>query len=164
MSSLPLSVRPATLEDAPTILSIFSEAEAQTDFKSGINLIGVMDWVESADELRPLWVLESDQAIIGWCSLENFYGLPSFDGVVEVAIYIQHDYQRLGCGHWLLNYIAKQAGHLDIHTLVAYVLMANHNSHTFFLKNNFETWGRLPNVARYGGVHGDLVLLGRQLG
>lgn len=163
MSVLSLSVRPAELEDAPMILSIFLESEAQADFKSGINLINVMDWIENATCLRPLWVLEHNQSVIGWCSLESFYGLPSLDGAVEVAIYIQADYQRLGCGHWLLQYVAKQARHLAIHTLVAYVLIANQKSHAFFLKNDFETWGCLPRIARSGGVKGDLALLGRQL-
>lgn len=163
MSALSLSVRPADLEDAPVILSIFLESEAQADFKSGINLISVMDWIENATEQCPLWVLESDQAIVGWCSLESFYGLPSFDGAVEIAIYIQEAYQRMGCGHWLLNYVTKQARRLELHTLVAYVLVTNQKSHTFFLKNGFELWGRLPKIARSGGVKGDLVLLGRQL-
>lgn len=163
MSSLSLSVRPAMIEDAPIILSIFLESEAQADFKSGIDLISVMDWIENATTLRPLWVLEHNHSVIGWCSLESFYGLPSFDGAVEIAIYIQETYQRLGCGYWLLKYIAKQAQSLEIHTLVAYVLIANDKSHSFFLKNGFETWGCLPKIARSGGVKGDLALLGRQL-
>lgn len=163
MSALSLSVRPANIDDAPIILSIFLESEAQADFKSAINLISVMDWIENATELRPLWVLENDQKIVGWCSLESFYGLPAFDGAVEIAIYVQAAYQRNGCGHWLLSYVANQARRLQIHTLVAYVLLTNQKSHSFFLKHGFESWGRLPNIARSGAVQGDLALLGRQL-
>lgn len=163
MTALSLTVRPATIEDAPSILSIFLESEAQDDFKTGINLISVMDWIENASELRPLLVLENDQTLIGWCSLESFYGLPSFDGAVEIAIYIQHAYHRIGCGHWLLNYLVEHARRLQIHTLMAYVLVANQKSHAFFLKNDFQLWGHLPKVARSGGMEGDLMLLGRQL-
>ncbi|SBS26457.1 Putative phosphinothricin acetyltransferase YwnH [Marinomonas aquimarina] len=163
MSALSLSVRPASIEDAPMILSIFLESEAQADVKGGINLISVMEWIENATEQHPLWVQESAGQIVGWCSLERFYGLPALDGAVEIALYIAAAYQRQGCGHWLLNHIAQQAAQMGIHTLVAYILGSNQKSNHFFMKNGFQEWGCLPNVVRSAGLKGDLKLLGRQL-
>lgn len=157
------SARLASIEDAPSILSICLESEQHTDIKGGISLLSVIDWIDNANDQYPLWVLERNNAVIAWCSLEAFYGLPSFDGVAEVAIYITSSYQRRGIGQQLLSFIVRYCSDRDIHSLVAYILSENSKSQQFFLKNDFVEWGCLPAVARSGETYSDLKLLGRQI-
>ncbi|MFD1384761.1 GNAT family N-acetyltransferase [Rhodanobacter aciditrophus] len=158
-----LRVRPAELEDAPFILSIFLESEAQTDFKGGVTLYSVIDWIESSSPERPFWVLEYADTVMGWCALESFYGLPSFAGAVELGIYIQAEYQRQRLASGLLEFVEHHAQQMDIHTLVAYILSANLRSQQFFKSCGYEQWGMLPNIARSGGILGDLMVFGKSL-
>ncbi|MBJ7550646.1 GNAT family N-acetyltransferase [Marinomonas ostreistagni] len=158
-----LLVRHADIADAPMILDIFLESEVQTDFKGGITLASVLDWIECSNDKFPLLVVCHEDNIIGWCASESFYGLPSMAGVAEVAIYIKAAWHRLGIGAWLLHYLSQYSMSHDLHTFVAHILEANISSQHFFLRQGYEQWGRLPNVARSGGIQGDLILLGRQI-
>ncbi|SBT17418.1 Putative phosphinothricin acetyltransferase YwnH [Marinomonas gallaica] len=163
MNDLAKTARPATLDDAPSILSIFLESVKQTDVKGGINLLSVIDWIDNASDQYPLWVLEKDDSVIAWCGLEAFYGLPELGGVAEVAIYITARYQRQGLGAELLTLMERHGVDHNRHSLVAYILSDNHSSLQFFLRNSFIEWGTLPSVVRSGGAVSDLKLLGRQL-
>lgn len=162
MLSSTVSVRAAEIDDAPIILDIFLESDSQSDFKRGIDLVSVMDWIEAAQPHRPLWVLESSAGVMGWCTLESFYGLPAFEGAVEISLYIAQCYQHQGLGSYMLGYLAQRHIELNIHSVVAHVLESNHSSHSFFSKHGFQLWGRLPNIARSTHVQDSLLLLGIQ--
>ena len=163
MSLTDLSVRPAELEDAPAVLAIFLESEAQTDFKGGVTLYSVIEWIENSHEQRPFWVLELDSVVVGWCALESFYGLPSFDGAVEVGVYIQADRQRQKLASRLLSVVEQNAKAAGIHTFVAYILSANRRSQQFFVSCGYQQWGLMPDMARSGGIKGDLTVFGKSL-
>ncbi|RDL43933.1 N-acetyltransferase [Marinomonas piezotolerans] len=159
-----LKARHANIDDAPCILSIFLESEAQTDFKGGVDIVTVIDWIETSNDQRPFWVIETTEScVIGWFALESFYGLPAFDGAVELSIYVKAQYQRKGIATHALKYVEQEAARIGLHTLVAYVLSGNVVSRAFFISNDFEQWGCLPNVARNCDIRGHLLLLGKTL-
>lgn len=158
-----LLVRHAEIDDAPIILATFLESEAQADFKGGITLASVLDWIDCSTDKFPLLVVCHEGELIGWCASESFYGVPALEGVAEIAIYIKTAWHRLGIGAWLLRYLSQYALKHQLHTFVAHVLEANVTSQRFFLKQGYEQWGCLPSVARSGGVKGDLILLGRHI-
>lgn len=158
-----IRVRFAELEDAPIVLSIFLESEAQTDFKGGVTLCSVIDWIENSDSKRPFWIMEDHNKVIGWCAIESFYGLPSFDGAVEVGVYVQAEYQRRKLASRLLEIVEQHVQEMGIHTLIAYILSSNQRSQKFFLSRNYCQWGVMPNIARSGGIKGDLMVFGKSL-
>lgn len=159
-----IRVRYADIDDAPVILSIFLDSQAETGFKGGVDLVSVMDWVEGSTDQRPFWVIENEtNEVIGWCALESFYGLPAFDGTVEISIYIKTECQRQGLASEMMRYLEQEVTRLGLHTLVAYVLSANTASQGFFFANHFKQWGCMPSIARSGDLRGDLLVLGRSL-
>lgn len=156
-------VRRAQVADAPQVLSIFLQSEAQAIFKTGIGLAAVVEWIDGASSAHPFWVVECATEVIGWCALEPFYGLPSLAGAQEIALYIHEAYHGRGAGRCLLKHVIAHQAPLALHSLIAYTLATNQVSQAFFHANGFKQWGCLPNIARSQGQECDLLILGRQL-
>ncbi|MBM6549664.1 GNAT family N-acetyltransferase [Marinomonas ostreistagni] len=156
-------VRLAEIADAPQILSIFLQSEAQAVFKTGVSLASVVEWLDSASPEHPFWVVEANAVVVGWCALEPFYGLPSLVGAQEIAIYIDQAFHGQGAGRSLLEHVISQQASLKLHSLVAYTLANNQASQAFFSAQGFSQWGCLPQLARSQGQVCDLLMLGRQL-
>ena len=182
-------IRFAVLDDAPDIFRIFKNTNpAETTHRDkGIGLADVIDWIESATEQQPLFVLEQDllsqdllkqdllsqdllkqnflsqdKSLQAWCSLAPFYGLPAFDKTLEISLYVTPECQQKGLGTALINHIEKQQETLGFTHLIAYVYASNLSSLSFFKKQRFEQWGLLPNIAESEGARESVVLLGRR--
>lgn len=157
-------LRLASIEDAPSVLAIYQagdEFSISGDRYKDIGLADVVGWIESATEARPLLVVTLDDALIAWCAIEPFYGLPAFDATAEISLYVVPEWQGKGIGKRFITYLDAQKEHLAFSHLVAYVYARNTQSVRFFLGQNFKQWGHLPSVASFAGKHEDVLLLGR---
>ncbi|KRN28770.1 acetyltransferase, GNAT family [Lactobacillus selangorensis] len=110
---------------------------------------------------RPIWVLKQDGQIVGWVSLESFYGRPAYQRTAEISIYLDATIQHQGVGQQTLNFIFSQLPRLQLDTVVAYIFSHNTPSQKLFKRNGFKTWGHLPNVAVMDGQRRSLDILGR---
>ena len=167
-------IRLAVLDDAPAIYSIFQSTTPAdtTNRRNGIGLADVVDWIESATEQQPLFVLEQgslnkdtleqNRQLQAWCSLAPFYGLPAFNKTLEISLYVSPENQRNGLGKLLFHHIEAQQKALGFTHLIAYIYGSNLGSIGFFKKQGFEQWGFLPSVAESEGSQEDVVLLGRR--
>lgn len=158
-------IRLAELDDAPAILSIFQDSDlfASTGHRQdNIGLIDVMDWLESVTDKHPMLVLEEQDKVIAWCSVEPFYGLPAFDSACEISVYVSPDCQRKGIGTQLLQYLETKRAKLGFTHLVAYIYASNLDSQGFFTRQGFDQWGLLPNIAQNEQIKEDVLLLGRE--
>jgi len=177
-------IRLAVLDDAPAIYSIFQSTTPAdtTNRRNGIGLADVVDWIESATEQQPLFVLEKNvlernileqgslnkdtleqtKQLQAWCSLAPFYGLPSFNKTLEISLYVSPENQRNGLGKLLFHHIEAQQKALGFTHLIAYIYGSNLGSIGFFKKQGFEQWGFLPSVAESEGSQEDVVLLERR--
>ncbi|WP_239544010.1 GNAT family N-acetyltransferase [Marinomonas foliarum] len=158
-------IRLANLDDAPVILSIFQHCDPfaiKGRRQQHINLIDVMDWIESITGTHPMLVLEEQGKVIAWCSLEPFYGLPAFDAASEISLYVHPEEQGKGVGTQLIQYLETQRTELGFTHLVAYIYASNIESQSFFKRHGFEQWGLLPNIAQSEQVKEDVLILGRE--
>ena len=122
------------------------------------------EWFRSHNEKRrPLWIVEKDGIYAGWISFKSFYGRPAYDGVAEVAIYLDPQMQGTGIGKKCLNKVIADAPGLGLHTLLGFIFAHNVPSLKLFEKMGFERWGCLPRVAEMDGNFRDLVILGLKL-
>lgn len=163
MNRSPLNLRIAELEDAPTILQIFQDNQTDALLGKGIDLISVIDWVETQSQRTPFWVLEKQNVVCGWCSLEPYYGLAAFDDTVEVSLYIDSEYQSIGLGSFILGQILKHANRFGVHSMVAHIYQSNKISQAFFAKHGFQVWGCLPKVVNSTSGREDLMIMGYHL-
>lgn len=163
---VPPLFRLVQLDDAPEILAIYNDC-VRTRQSCGhtepIRLMTVLDWLDNMSAERPIWVVESQGQLIAWFAVEDFYGLPAFESVVEVSVYIQARYQRQGLGGQVLTYIEAYLQTIHVSHMVAYIYAHNAASIALFKRHQFEQWGRLPQVALLGGQRFDLLLLGKCL-
>ncbi len=159
-------LRIAKMEDAPYILEIYNDA-VKTGFSCGhlseVTLITVIDWLEDSSDKRPTWVIESNQKIIAWFSIQDFYGLPAFNQAVEVGIYVSQPAQHQGLASMALAFLDEFVISIGASHLIACIYEHNTNSLRLFKKNQYQQWGCLPQVASINHKRYDLLLLGKQL-
>ena len=85
-----LIYRDAKLADLEKIVDIYNTTIASRMVTADTDPISVesrIQWFnEHTPEKRPLWVVENDKNdIVGWVSLQSFYGRPAYDGTVEIG-------------------------------------------------------------------------------
>ena len=158
-------IRLATLDDAPAILSIFQHCDlfaTKGRRQQHVNLIDVIDWIDSITGAHPMLVCEKQGKVIAWCSLEPFYGLPAFDAASEISLYVHPEEQGKGVGTQLIQYLETQRTDLAFNHLIAYIYASNVESQGFFKRQGFEQWGLLPNIAQSEGVKENVLLFGKE--
>ncbi|MEM8779124.1 MAG: N-acetyltransferase family protein, partial [Cyanobacteria bacterium P01_G01_bin.49] len=118
---------------------------------------------ERAHERYPIWVIEKEKEIIGWLSLQHFYGRPAYKNTAEISLYISPNNQKQGVGKKLLQYAIEQSPKLELKVLLGFIFAHNQPSLTLFEKYGFQQWGYLQKVAQLDGLERDLVIMGRNL-
>lgn len=159
-------IRIARLEDLPQIVAIYNASIPGRKSTADTEKISVEDrlqWFHSHTGNRPLWVLEKDQKIWGWLSLQDFYGRCAYQTTAEISIYISPEYQRQGVAQHLMTFALREAPNLNISTLVAFIFAHNQLSINLFKKNNFNQWGYLPAVAQLDKIEKDLTIYGLRI-
>ncbi|AFY68949.1 GCN5-related N-acetyltransferase [Thalassoporum mexicanum PCC 7367] len=105
----------------------------------------------------------SPKPIMGWLSVQNFYGRCAYQGTMEVSIYVANRHQGKGVGKQLLSYAIATGPQIGITCLMGMIFGHNQPSLQLFSKFGFEQWGHLPQIARLDGVKRDLVIVGLHL-
>jgi L-amino acid N-acyltransferase YncA len=111
----------------------------------------------------PIWVAQLEDEVVGWLSLQMFYGRAAYAKTVEVSLYIDPRYQRRGIGRKLIEHMIKYCSSLDLTTLVCFIFAHNIPSLNLFKNFGFESWGYLPEVAIMDEIQRDLVILGKKI-
>jgi L-amino acid N-acyltransferase YncA len=161
-----MQYRIATIEDLPDIVSIYNSTIASRMVTADLEEITAesrLEWFHHHNEKRPLWVVEEDSHILGWISLEPFYGRAAYDKTVEVSIYLHADTRGKGLGKNMLQFVLDQAEVLDFKTVLGFVFGHNQPSIKLFEKFGFTPWANMPNIAELDGVERDLIILGKRI-
>ena len=157
-------IRIADLADLPTIIEIYNSTIPSRMVTADLEPISIesrLSWFgEHYPNTRPLLVLELEQTVIGWLSLQSFYGRPAYQATVEISIYIANNYWHQGWGSYLLKYSLCQCRQWQVNTLLGFIFAHNYPSLKLFEKFQFERWGYLPKVAKLDEIERDLVIVG----
>jgi len=168
-----MQIRLAVETDLPSIIEIYNAAIPSRLATADLEPISVESrraWFRSHGDRYPVWVMaigshdiQSDQneQILGWLSLQMFYGRPAYHRTAEVSVYIAPKYQGKGIGKKLLSHAITQCPKLDITKLIGFVFAHNATSRRLFENFGFTEWGFLPKVAELDGKDQSLVILGK---
>jgi L-amino acid N-acyltransferase YncA len=160
-------IRIATLEDLATIVEIYNSTIPSHMVTADLEPVAIASRLNWFDEhnpsTRPLLVLEREQIIMGWLSLQSFYGRPAYQATAEVSIYIAHSYLHQGWGSYLLKYGVNMCPKWQVNTLLGFIFAHNYPSLSLFEKLKFERWGYLPKVANLDGIERDLIIMGLRI-
>ena len=159
-----MKIRDAVETDLPAIVQIYNAAipgrMATADLKP-VSVESRLAWYrEHSPNSLPIWVIESEQKIVGWLSFQLFYGRAAYQHTAEVSIYVAPDRQRCGIGQKLLQSAIVRSPKLGLKTLMGIIFAHNQSSLRLFEKFGFQQWGYLPQVAELDRVERDVIILG----
>jgi L-amino acid N-acyltransferase YncA len=163
-----MQIRLAIEADLSAIVDIYNAAiptRLATADLEPITVESRLAWFRSHGDRYPVWVINDphNQQIMGWLSLQMFYGRPAYHKTAEVSIYVAPDYQGKGLGKKLLDQAIASCPKLDISKLVGFVFAHNTASCRLFKSFGFEEWGFLPQIAELDGQEQSLIILGRKI-
>ena len=160
-------IRNACQDDLPAIVAIYNStipSRMVTADTSPVTVESKLTWFhEHEPAKRPIWVMESNNTIIGWLSFSPFYNRPAYNATAELSIYIAEGYRGRGIGTALLATAIAESPKLGITTLLGFVFAHNQPSIELFTRMKFGRWGYLPGVASLDGIEKDLLILGLKI-
>lgn len=94
----------------------------------------------------PIFVIEKDSSVIGWCSFSYYHSRCAYRQTVEPSIYLDASYRKQGYGKQLMNRLMTAAAEKGYHAIVALVCSENEASIKLAQYFGFEIVGRLKEV------------------
>jgi phosphinothricin acetyltransferase len=170
-----MQIRLAVESDLPTIIEIYNAAIPTRLATADLDPISVESrraWFRSHGDRYPVWVMtigdrdiqsDRNEQVIGWLSLQMFYGRPAYHKTAEVSIYVDPHAQGKGLGKQLLSHAIANCPKLDISKLVGFIFAHNIASLRLFENFGFEQWGFLPEIAELDGIEQSLIILGKAI-
>lgn len=158
--------RNADQEDLPIIVDIYNstiESRMVTADMAPVTVEEKLPWFYEHHTQRPLWMVEDNNQIIGWVSLQDFYGRPAYNGTAEISIYLHEKWRGKGLGQHILALSIQKAPDLQIQNLLGYIFAHNLKSLQLFTKAGFEEWAHLPGIAMMDGNNYSLKILGKRI-
>ena len=161
-------IRKAEIKDLIAINEIYNQsvkAKHQTADITPISIEMRQKWYfEHEVEKYPVFVIEKQNKIIGWCSLSAYRkGREALKQVTEVSYYLHKNYLRQGFGNKILNYAIQAAADYKFKTIIAILLEQNTASIKLLKKFGFEKWGTLPKVANFDDTKFDHIYYGLKI-
>lgn len=162
-----MHVRPAVLDDAPSIAAIYNAASAA---KPAANLVTWQETVEDREQWLkqmekddyPVYVAVDDEEIVGWAAYFQFVTPAIYYGTAEDSIYIAESARGKGVGSELMAALMDHALDNDyVETIITYIVDTNESSIALHKKFGFSETGRMPNIHTKDGVRLGLVHLQR---
>lgn len=158
-------IRPALPGDAEVVAAIYADAiEAggatfRTDPVPAHELAGLIT-------THPVFLVATrDGRIVGWAGVGPYEATnPSYEGVGEVAIYVDKDARSQGIGSPLLSELSDAAKDAGLYKLVAKVFDTNTTSLALFERCGYRTVGTHLRHGRLRGEWKDVVVLEKLLG
>lgn len=160
--------RTATIQDLPTIVAIYNTTVAGRMVTADTEPVSVesrVKWFDAhATADRPLWMVEDeDSTIVGWVSIQSFYGRPAYHGTTEISIYLDPEYRGKGFGKKILQQAIDECRALGIKTLLGFIFAHNEPSLKLFRHAGFTDWALFPDIAVLDGVERSLIILGKRI-
>jgi L-amino acid N-acyltransferase YncA len=160
-------IREAKETDLPTIIEIYNAAvptrKATADLQP-ISLESRLEWFKQHEpDQYPIWVVAIEGRVVGWLSLQMFYGRVAYQKTAEVSLYISPNYQGCGLGKLLVEYALDRCPKLNISNLICIIFAHNQASICLFEKFGFQRWGYLPQIAELDDLTADVVILGKKI-
>jgi len=149
-------VRIADEEDLPEIVRIYNQAVAMQSATADISSVSLESrktWLQEHPRDRyPVFVAESQEAFLGWCSLSPYRpGRMALRHTAEISYYIDENFRGIGVGSELISHAIQNCADLGIKTIFAIILDINQESAQILEKFGFDKWGHLPSIADFDG-------------
>jgi phosphinothricin acetyltransferase len=164
-----ITVRPATLDDVPTITAIYSDAVARgtasfeltppTEEEMARRMRGVLE------KDFPYLVAEQDGTVAGYAYATLYRERPAYRFTVENSVYVAPDRQNRGVGRALLTALITECEARGFRQMIAIIGDSEQTaSIALHAAAGFYVVGTFPHVGFKFGRWLDTVLMQRALG
>jgi len=163
-----LSLRPATVDDAEAIRSIYNPEVLESTVTFDLvprSLEEQRSWLAARSGAHAVLVAESpdDHAVVGFGSLSAYKDRPAYSTTVEDSVYVRRDQQGRGVGRLLLAELLSVATLHGFHAVMARIVAGHDASIRLHASLGFEVVGTEREVGRKFGRWLDVAVMQRLL-
>lgn len=145
MTTSPIRIRNATMEDTEAIRAIYNHAVVHTtavfDYAPR-EPAAQRAWMQAkAEQNLPVLVAEREDCVIGYSSYGPYRPWPAYLYSVENSVYVAPEHHGLGVGKALLGPLLEIAKARGVHTVIAGITAGNEASLRLHRAYGFESAG-----------------------
>ncbi|PFR99047.1 arsinothricin resistance N-acetyltransferase ArsN1 family A [Bacillus cereus] len=161
-----MRVRIATEQDVQEITAIYNEgiedciATLETEIKTDEY---VVKWLLQRDERYAVIVLEKDDQVVGWASINPYSHRCAYRGVGELSIYIKREYRGQGLGQKLLLALEKTGQQNEFYKFVLFTFSFNNVGQGLYRKMGYREVGVFEKQGVMEGEHVDVMIMEKLL-
>jgi len=150
-------IRPAALEDLPSILDVLNR-----EIREGVAHFGLEEQTlemvgaefDGAGETHPWWVAVDDSGLLGFARASRWKARGAYSQTAEVGVYAAIGSQGKGVGSALYEQFLPACRAAGLHTLLAGIRLPNEPCVRLHEKFGFAKVGELPQVGfKFGQWH-----------
>lgn len=105
-----------------------------------------LKWLEDHNEKYPVVVIENNDKVLAWGSLNKYSDRKAYDKTCEISIYIHKDFRGQGLGNKIMEDLIERAQTNGIHAIISRVAGENQASKKLHKKFDFELMGIMKEV------------------
>lgn len=157
-----VSIRLATTNDLPSIVSIYNEFIDTTVTMDTIpaTIQSRTKWFKDHSPKHPITCFVVDTGVIaGWSSLSKWSEKLGYKGTIENSVYVSRKFQHQGIGTKLLNDSIGRAKELGYHCIVSRIDAENIVSLSLHESKGFQKIGLMKEFGFKFNRYIDVVLL-----
>lgn len=148
------TIRIATIEDLPSIVTIYNQAirsKCATGDTKEFQVHERIGWFNKFNaNNHPLYIVEINNAIVGYCSISPYRpGRKAMSRVAEISYYVDYNYHKKGIGTQLLKYVIEDCSRIGKDHLLAFLLDINISTIKILNSFNFKQLGHMPNIIQF---------------
>lgn len=159
-------IREATIKDIGFITKIYNEgiedriATLETRLRNEAEMI---QWLKNRDERHKVIVVEKDDVIYGWASVNVFNSRCCYSGVGDISIYIGREHRGKGIGKILLKGLIEIAKEQEFHKLILSTFDFNKVGHKLYKSLGFREVGTYMNQGILDGEFVNITIMEKLL-
>jgi phosphinothricin acetyltransferase len=161
-----VSVRDATLADAPALAQIYNHYITESNVTFDVEPKTAEErsaWIAAHGPEHPVLVAEIEGSVVGFGALSPWAQRPAWHHTVELSSYVDQEWRRHGVGRALMDALLERAVATGHHALIGQIVADNQASITLSASMGFVEVGRLREVGDKFGRWHDVVLVERIL-
>lgn len=154
--------RRASANDIESILNIYNQgikdriATLEEDEK---DIEYMKEWFKKHSGRYTVIVVEKEEEVIGWASLNSYSNRCAYDGVADLSIYIRRDYRGKGVGSLLLKEIECTAIQNRFNKIVLFTFPFNQMGQGLYRKNGYREVGIFKNQGKLDSRFVDVMIM-----
>ena len=161
----PITLRPATRNDAEAISRIYNEgirgrgATFETRERTPAD---VLTWFD--DPRFPILVAVDDGFVVGWAAASTYRARECYAGIAEYSIYVATSHHGRGVGNLLMPAFLDALERAGFWKVLSRLFPENTASRALCARHGFHEVGTYRRHGRLDGVWRDVVIVERLLG